>query len=280
MPAIGPSLPPRLTKRKRSSDNSIDGYSDAAEPTNRSPSPGESVVKKERVLGPSLPPAPICERPAEPALSNTSSSSDDDDDVGPALPPGPGEETVEESDLSDHRFILGYSAPVAEEKLQRETWMLEPPKHGDWTSKVDPTQLKSRKFNGGKGAKGPARQGASDNTWTETPEQKRRRLQDEVMGIRKPGSTGESNTAPPKGKREAVETARRIAEYDRRFRGKSLYEEHKQSTPKEKEDDPSARAFDREKDIAGGQKIGHAKRKELLGRAANFNDKFSGGNFL
>ena len=50
--------------------------------------------------------------------------------------------------------------------------------------------------------------------------------------------------------------------------------------PREKEDDPSKRAFDKEKDIRGGQKIGHAKRRELLTRAADFETKFAGGKFL
>ena len=63
-------------------------------------------------------------------------------------------------------------------------------------------------------------------------------------------------------------------------RNNSLYSEHKKAVPREKEDDPSARAFDRDKDIAGGQKIGHAKRKELLSKAADFGSKFAGGKYL
>ena len=65
-----------------------------------------------------------------------------------------------------------------------------------------------------------------------------------------------------------------------KHRGGSLYEQHKASVPKDAEDDPSKRAFDREKDIGGGMKIGHAKRKEMLNRAADFGSKFSGGGYL
>lgn len=50
--------------------------------------------------------------------------------------------------------------------------------------------------------------------------------------------------------------------------------------PKEKEDDPSKRAFDKEKDIGGGMKIGHAQKKEMLTRAADFGSRFAGGNYL
>lgn len=63
-------------------------------------------------------------------------------------------------------------------------------------------------------------------------------------------------------------------------RGGSLYQAHQQSTPKEKEDDPSKRAFDREKDIAGGMKIGHAQKREMLNRAKDFGSRFSGGSYL
>ena len=64
-----------------------------------------------------------------------------------------------------------------------------------------------------------------------------------------------------------------------KLRGKTLYEEY-QKVNKEKVDDPSARPFDREKDIAGGMKIDHKRRKEMLNRAADFGSKFSGGNYL
>lgn len=63
-------------------------------------------------------------------------------------------------------------------------------------------------------------------------------------------------------------------------RNTSLYSEHKKTVPKEKEDDPSKRAFDKEKDIGGGMKIGHAQKKEMLNRAADFGSRFAGGNYL
>ncbi len=50
--------------------------------------------------------------------------------------------------------------------------------------------------------------------------------------------------------------------------------------PREKEDDPSARAFDKEKDIGLGQKIWTAKRRELMTKAADFGSKFARGKFL
>lgn len=59
-----------------------------------------------------------------------------------------------------------------------------------------------------------------------------------------------------------------------------MYEQHQGSTKKEKEDDPSKRAFDYEKDMGGGMKIGHAQRKEMLNKAADFGSRFSKGSYL
>lgn len=50
--------------------------------------------------------------------------------------------------------------------------------------------------------------------------------------------------------------------------------------PKEKEDDPSARAFDKEKDMGMGIKIGHAQKRELLTKAKDFGSRFEKGNYL
>lgn len=66
----------------------------------------------------------------------------------------------------------------------------------------------------------------------------------------------------------------------KKHRGKSLYDDHQKTKPQEKEDDPSKRAFDREKDVGGGMKIGHAKRKEMLNRASDFGSRFAGGSYL
>ena len=56
-------------------------------------------------------------------------------------------------------------------------------------------------------------------------------------------------------------------------------ERHKEANPKDKEDDPSKRAFDREKDI-GGSSLGVVDKKDMLNKASNFTSKFSGGGYL
>lgn len=63
-------------------------------------------------------------------------------------------------------------------------------------------------------------------------------------------------------------------------RGPSLYERHQSSKVRDEEDDPSARVFDREKDIAGASNINHTQRKEMMRKAADYGSKFSSGKFL
>lgn len=100
--------------------------------------------------------------------------------------------------------------------------MLVPPKQDDWSARVDPTKLRNRKFNTGKGAKAPSGRGGGDISalWTETPEQKRQRLEDEMMGVKKPAQLVEGGDEDAAGgrrrgdERERRETERRIREFN------------------------------------------------------------------
>lgn len=282
MSTAGPELPPHLlAKRKREKEAQAQSSTSPSRSRSSSTSSTKSSVKRRRVLGPSLPPAPLSEQPipnSNPANSNCNSDSDSESDVGPSLPPPPGEQDGLLS--AQHHQITPDEGAALEDssKPQREEWMLIPPQASDWSSRVDPTKLRNRKFNT---SKAPPSKGNSKESalWTETPEQKRQRLKNEVMGVSKPAQLGPDEKK--KGNEAEVrETQRRIREYNERNRGESLYSEHKKVGPREKEDDPSQRAFDREKDIGGGIKIGHAQKKELLNRAAGFGDRFAGGNYL
>jgi hypothetical protein len=274
MPSVGPELPPHLLKRKRSVDDD----------DNESPSPptkiqAASPSKERRVLGPAPPPAPLDERPSEPADKLEDESSSDDDDYGPSLPPAPGSSTALEAEVQLRAAEEAESERAKTAKPQREEWMLVPPKDSDWGSRVDPTKLKNRKFASGKGAKAPAEKSGISAIWTETPEQKRQRLEDEVMG-RKDSSASAQSKKPRKDDAEAEATARRIAEYNEKNRSQSLYDEHKKTVPREKEDDPSKRGFDKEKDMGLGGRIGHVQKQDMLKRAGDFGSRFERGSYL
>jgi len=90
MSTAGPDLPPHLlAKRKRQAE-----LEEAAATTEKpSPRPDTPPEKKKRVAGPSLPPAPLDERPSN-APEERDSDSDSDDEWGPAPPPAGGAEAA------------------------------------------------------------------------------------------------------------------------------------------------------------------------------------------
>ena len=66
-----------------------------------------------------------------------------------------------------------------------------------------------------------------------------------------------------------------------KVRGPSLIDQHQKGIGADvEEDDPSKRAFDKEKDMASGTHVGHAQRKEMLNRASGFSSKFTSGSYL
>ena len=287
MSTIGPELPPHLaSKRKHRAEEeaaetkvaspvlpAVDGS-----PRTLSPSGGE---KRRKVVGPAPPPASLDELPPSPPNPQVrEDSSSDDDDFGPAPPPS------DAAAASYHaEAMTGEISPPVEKKAERDAWMMVPPLADDLAARMDPSKLRARKFASGKGAKGPnsSATGEISQIWTETPEQKRKRVEDEILGVAAPAN---SSAQPKKHKgsavaREEEEKARRIMEHNEKNRGRSLYAEHtKRAKGKEEEDDPSKRAFDREKDMRTGGKIDHKAKKEMISRAADFGSRFSGGGYL
>lgn len=227
-----------------------------------------------------MPPAPIDERPEQPPNAHDNDSSDDDDGFGPSLPTG-GATTQAHEDEEDGTQAGGTTGPQSEEKLKRDDWMMMPPKQDDLAARLDPTKQRPTKFNTGKGARGPNNMDGDSSTWHETPEQKQKRLQDEMMGISKPNPI--PNTASGKTSKVAKEdtTNRKVKEQlETTARGPSLLEQHQKSKGAEAEDDPSKRAFDREKDMASSSRISSTQKRQMLNKASDFSGKFSGGSYL
>lgn len=283
---VGPELPPHLQKRKRSI---------AEDDPVSSPPPKVRAVtppKERRILGPAPPPAELSERPSHPPSAveadvKFDSDSSDDDDFGPSLPPVPGSAAYHAAQAKEEREaqarIITGSSSTETAKPQRADWMLVPPSDSDWTGRIDPTKLKNRKFTSGKGSKAPTEKGGISAIWTETPEQKRQRLEDEVLGRKDKSVNGPERKHRDGGaSKEEQATARRIKEYNEKNRGKTLMEikETEAGGKKEEEDDPSKRAFDREKDMALGGRMGHMQKKELLKKAGDFGSRFEKGNYL
>ncbi|KAK5446197.1 hypothetical protein LTS15_009892 [Exophiala xenobiotica] len=285
MPSVGPQLPPELQKRKRSADEDDEEGSSSESSTGPLPQrPGSRAQsppspKRSRVLGPTLPPAPLDERPSSPPQpeSDNGSESSDDDDFGPSLPSANDGPSAKSSSSIGPQIPTPSAPPT---RLQRDEWMTIAPTNGDWSSRVDPTKLKNRKFNTGRGAKAPPQKsGAGGESWHETPEQKQARLRREVMGITDPTGPSDLKSKNVSSAHEEA-TAKRLREYSEKQRGPSLYSSHNSSSKPIEEDDPSARAFDREKDIAGGATINATKRREMVKKAGDFSSRFSEARYL
>jgi hypothetical protein len=296
MSGIGAELPPHLlAKRKRQQEEQAQDAPLVASGAKRSPSP-EGADKRRRVVGPAMPPAPLEQRPTEPAQPQEDDSSDDDDDFGPSLPPT----EAESLDVGSSTKPQGYTpeSQAESEKPKRDDWMTMPPEQDGLASRMDPSKLRARGFNTGKGAKAPAEKGGDSSAWHETPEQKRKRLEDEMMGVSRP-SPGVPKAAVPTKKQGDEAAAKALLERtvsvvkalercscsdtnilsQEKARGPSLMDQHQGRKPENAEDDPSARAFDREKDMGMGG-VGRTQKKELLKQAGGFSSKFAGGSFL
>ena len=99
-----------------------------------------------------------------------------------------------------------------------------------------------------------------------------------------PTQSREDEGRKRKEEEERKATEKVVKEYNERTsRGGSLYSEHskrKGEKGKEEEDDPSKRAFDREKDMGLGTKIGHKARAEMTREAKGFSGRFGAGGYL
>ncbi|KAK4565581.1 hypothetical protein LTR86_004198 [Recurvomyces mirabilis] len=296
MSAIGPDLPPYLlAKRKRKQEASTKdkpAIASGAKPLSDDSNNQDGGEKRRKVIGPAMPPAPLDERPNTPRTTSkdaVSEDEDDDDDFGPALPSSANATTVttdpHHEDLT--RKNDATISPAAPEKTQRDAWMTMPPTQDDLAARMDPSKPRARGFNTGKGAKGPnnAMGGEDSNSaWNETPEQKRKRLRDEMMGVATSLSSSSGAPAIPavKQSKRATNLDDAAREHIAKSRGPSLMSRHEQTKgpAAELEDDPSKRSFDREKDMGAGMRIDGTKRKQLLNQAEGFSSKFAGGSYL
>jgi hypothetical protein len=312
MPSIGPAMPPQLAKRSRDDDEERAPSPDSGDKRRRvaGPAPPPAATSPRRTVGPSLPPnhgsrssseesdagpapppasrparvvgpapppAPLDQRPPNPPQDDSDSDSSDDD-FGPAPPPaGASTSYNDDSSMGKSAFDVEPQFTDQPKKAQRDDWMTLPPTQDDLAARMDPTKMRARKFNTGKSS---GAGGGMSSAWTETPEQKLKRLQDEAMGISTP-----ANSAPPtnesKKSKEDARRERKMREKIDAARGKSLVEQHaEKGTGKVKEDDPSKRAFDYEKDMAVIGTANHKQRRELLNKSKSFGDRFASGSFL
>lgn len=182
-PVAGPSLPPHLRQAAQATeasddDDEDDDYTPALPPG----------MPARTAQGPSLPPH-LANRKRSPSPED----SDGDSDVGP-LPapstgPAPALSAAEEFRLREQRKQEEEEEERrrAGQKPKREAWMTVPPSALDALAHRDTTKITKTGFNQNTRRGGGASKAAEDglSLWTETPEERAKRIDEEVMGKRK-----------------------------------------------------------------------------------------------
>lgn len=288
------STTPISAKRKREDEPS--SPANVSEPANA-----------PRVIGPTVPHHLASNTPSDteakkPSAEDSDDSDDSDDDFGPQLPPAAGTQAAKRNEDAswadiDNRNNNNEAKEKASSKpVERDEWMVIPPTKGSWASGTQGAPLQNRKFTSGRSARSSAAtEGGAASAWTEDPSQKRLRLENEVLGIQVQNKT--TTEKKPQPSRHHEMTAKKLKDtrvcvsteldlhkanvcLQAQEKKPSLYETHNKRSQKPEEDDPSARPFDREKDIAGPTNISNASRKEMLNRASDYSSRFSGGKYL
>ena len=118
--------------------------------------------------------------------------------------------------LSNEEDALGPQLPsaLANETSgpKRDDWMMLPPTADGLSKNLDPTKRAKQFRSGPKASLGSGGGGGMDSSWMETPEEKRKRLQDQVLGVS--SAPASSKTSSEKARsRQDEESARRIKEH-------------------------------------------------------------------
>lgn len=171
---------------------------------------------------------------------------------------------------------------------------------------MDPTKLKSRSFASSTKTAEKEQNSSGVNLWTETPQERKQRLADEVMGRkRKAADGGEDETDEQRRKRERdqrlreevekhnVSSSRVLRELlvltrslscQRTSRKASLLDQHtssgasKKLKPGEKE---VPGIWDRDRDMSvGGRLMDDKKRSDIVRNAKDLGGRFGGGGYL
>ncbi|KAL8347025.1 hypothetical protein RB601_003375 [Gaeumannomyces tritici] len=296
----GPTAPPAQRPQPTAAPRPVMGP--AAPPADLSERPSEDPKSdSDDSYGP---------RQGPPEGEEQDGSDDDDDDDDDDYGPAPADSRAARRNEERHRRKdpvhmagVGYArrkhdgALVEQEerpKVQRDEWMVVPPPPTE-ARDADPTKIRARGF-----ATGRAAAAASVNSnqglgsmWVETAQQRAERVLSRATADIVDERTGGGRLL--KGESDETREAA-IRLYTEQTRGRSMYEEHqaalkegkrpggggdaKKGKAKEEEDDPSKRAFDRDKDMAVGGRITGAQRRDLMKQAADFGGRFQAGKYL
>ncbi|KTW30731.1 hypothetical protein T552_00443 [Pneumocystis carinii B80] len=175
-------------------------------------------------------------------------------------------EKIEEKRLNEIRETNN----IKTNEKKRDDWMIVPP---DASHLNIGAGVKARTFNTGKSAR-LGDFGVQDmNLWTESYEEKQKRLKQEAIGAKTPSYQANLE-------KEASNAILDTKKQKTCFENKrpSLYDMHVK-TNKKMIDDPSKRMFDREKDVLNENYMNFEKRQKLMNFAKDLS-RFSSGSYL
>ena len=293
MSFIGPMIPSHL----RSSQESQDSDSDSDD--NFGPKLPSEPCRGPRP-GPGPDPAPAVAPPPPPPHA-AEDESESDDDYGPSLPPhlqhNPQQNSVQQEDESSDEDFVGPKvseittsvdrAAVAQElemrakrmrdkleggdqaEVKRETWMLELPEE-----KANRFGLGARQFS----RKGVTERGGNKSAWTDTPEEKARKLREGDDGTEEPESSADVAARMRDERMEKVSK-----DLKQKRGGDTLMDLHEKKLKKEKKkkdesgESSERRPFDRDIDLKANV-FDEAMKKNMLKAAAKIDNRFSSGS--
>ncbi|KAI5480887.1 hypothetical protein MNV49_006696 [Pseudohyphozyma bogoriensis] len=310
LPSAGPQLPPHLAASLAASapaeddDDSDDDFGPSLPPDMVDAHKARAVagpqLPEKKVMGPMMPPGFDAgaggdepPRKRETPLSNL--YSDDDDDFGPMpLPAGyrveddTGVRAFREREEREQEKRRLQEEGEGKGKLQREEWMLVPPKEMDLLSSMDSTKLKSRTFQ--QSSKPDSKKQSGPNLWTETPAERQQRMADEMMGKKRKaevsaggGGAEEEESDDKRRRRERDRQLRdEVERHNKAARATSLLDSHAKSKKAKGDDkDGPPGIWDRDRDMAvGGRLMDDAKRADVVKNAKELGGRFGGGSYL
>ncbi|KAH8922276.1 hypothetical protein BT69DRAFT_1282387 [Atractiella rhizophila] len=207
----------------------------------------------------SSPPKPPTIGPSRPTFADLSvpisrplpAPDDSDDDYGPM--PLPAGVSAPESDVRSEWMAREEERERGEKereekRLERPEWMIKPPENLGF-SVPDPTKLKARGFMQTNRPHKAVTSSSKDNSlWTETPQERAQRLEDEVLGKRKratvEGGDEEEDEGERRKKKRDEEMREKVRELEGEgYRNESLVEKHR----KKMEEDTSSKSRKKEK---------------------------------
>ncbi|KAK4056988.1 hypothetical protein OIO90_001888 [Microbotryomycetes sp. JL221] len=294
---FGPALPPDMMQARQQPLTSVQEDSGRLSVVAGRAMPHSSSARGS-ALGPSLPPSTSHSSRKETPLSNMY-SEDSDDDYGPGpMPMAPGQ-AIDDNDgarqfREREQRLADKARREAEDKAKpkREEWMLVPPKELDLMKSLDPTKLKGRGFSQKATSDKPKSNQEGIDLWTETPQQRAQRLEDEALGKRKKAvqsRTGGGESVPEtdeeRRKRKRDERLKReVEEYNQSSRKDTLLDQHSKSKKAKKdrgEQEEPVAFWDRDRDMAvGGRLMDDGKRRDVIRNAKELGGRFGGGSFL